>query len=99
MLVVAARIKAKLGEADKLAAMFREMVEWVADNEPDTLTYTCNRSTDEPLRFLFFERYTSREAFQRHTSSGKFLSLASSLQGLVDGPIEIDTYQEIAAKL
>jgi quinol monooxygenase YgiN len=99
MLVVAARIKAKPGEADKLAQMFRDMVEWVTENESETLTYTCSRSTDEPESFLFFERYTSKKAFQDHTSSEKFLGLAAELQGLVEGPIQIDTYQELAAKL
>jgi quinol monooxygenase YgiN len=99
MVVVAARIKAKAGAADELARLFRDIVEWVRTNEPETLTYACNRSTDEPDRFLFFERYTSKEAFQHHTSSERFLALAAGLQGLVDGPIEIDTYQEIAAKL
>ena len=99
MLVVAAKIKAKPGEADKLAQMFREIVEWVMENEAETLTYVCSRSTDDPDRFLFFERYTSKKAFQEHTSSEKFLGLAAALQGLIEGPIEIDTYQEIAAKL
>jgi quinol monooxygenase YgiN len=99
MLVIAAKIKAKPGEADKLADMFSEMVEWVADNEAETLTYTCSRSTDDPDRFLFFERYTSKKAFQEHTSSEKFLELAGGLQGLVEGPIEIETYREIAANV
>ena len=99
MLVVAAKIKARPGEADKLADMFREMVEWVTENEAETLTYSCSRSTDEPNRFLFFERYTSKKAFQEHTSSEKFLGFAADLQGLVEGPIEIETYQEIATKL
>jgi len=99
MLVVAARIKARAGAADEVLARFREMVEWVRVNEPETLTYSCNRSTDDPDRFLFFERYASKQAFQDHTSSERFLALAAGLQGLLDGPIEIDTYQEIAAKL
>ena len=99
MLVVAARIKAKAGAADDLLGMFRDMVEWVSVNEPETLAYTCSRSTDDPDRFLFFERYTSRKAFEDHTSSERFLAMVAGLQGLVDGPIEIDTYQEIAAKL
>jgi quinol monooxygenase YgiN len=99
MVVVAARIKAKAGAAEELAGRFHDMVEWVRANEPETLTYACNRSTDDPDRFLFFERYTSKNAFREHTSSERFLAFAAGLQGLVDGPIEIDTYEEIAAKL
>lgn len=96
--VVAAKIRAKEGAADTLAAMFRDMVEWVAQNEPETVSFTCNRSTDEPDCFFFFERYTSKSAFRAHAASEKFLELAAAMQGLVDGAIHIETYEEIAAK-
>lgn len=98
MFVVVARIKAKPDAADTLAGMFREMVAWVARNEPETLGYSCNRSTDDPNVFLFLERYTSIDAFRAHASSARFLELAADLQGLVDGAIEIETYEELAAK-
>ena len=65
----------------------------------DTVTYTCNRSTDDPNLFAFFERYTTRQAHEEHSRSDKFLELVSALQGSVDGPVEIETYEELAAKL
>jgi len=96
--VVTVRIKAASDAADTLAGMFREMVAWVARNEPETITYTCNRATDDPNVFLFFERYVSEDAFRAHSSSEKFVELAADIQGLVDGAIQIGTYEEIAAK-
>ena len=99
MLVVVAKIKAVEGHADKLADLFKGMVEWVTENEVDTVTYTCNRSTDDPNLFVFFERYTTRQAHEEHSRSDKFLELVSALQGSVDGPVEIETYEELAAKL
>ncbi len=99
MLVVAARIKAKAGAADDLLGMFRDIVDWVSANEPETLTYVLGRSTDDPDRFVLFERYASKRAFQQHASSERFLELAARMQGLLDGPIEVDTYQEIAGKI
>lgn len=97
MFVVTAKIRAKPGAADALAGMFRELVAWVARNEPETIEYRCNRSTDDPNVFLFFERYTSRSAFRAHSSSDTFVELAAAIQGYVDGAIEIETYEEIAA--
>jgi quinol monooxygenase YgiN len=99
MLVVAARIKAKAGEGDALADAFGEMVRWVAAHEPETATYVCSRSTDDPERFLFFERYASKQAFEAHTMSAKFLELTTRIQGFIDGAVEIETYDEIAAKI
>lgn len=98
MFVVTAKIKAAPDAADTLTDMFREMVAWVAQHEPDTITYTCNRATDDPDVFLFFERYVSEDAFRAHSSSEKFVELAAGIQGLVDGAIQIGTYEEIAAK-
>jgi len=96
--VVSAKIKAKEGAAEALAGMFREMVAWVTENESETVSYSCNRSTDDPNVFLFFERYASKSAFRAHASSEKFLELAGAIQGLVDGAMHIETYEELAAK-
>ena len=99
MFVVVAKIKAKQGEGDTLEEHFRDMVEWVTENEVDTLTYTCNRATDDRDRFAFFERYTSQKAIEAHSCSDRFVELVGKIQGLLDGPIELDTYEEVAGKL
>ncbi len=99
MFVVVAKITAKQGSGDELAEVFKQMVEWVTENEVDTLTYICSRSVKDPEVFVFFERYVNEKAFQQHTTSEKFLELASSMQGKVAGPLEMETYHELAGKL
>jgi len=99
MFVVIARIKAREGEGDELEDVFKELVEWVTENEADTLTYTCSRSTSDRDQFTFFERYTSQKAFESHAGSEKFAELVGQIQGRLAGPIEIETYDEIAGKL
>ena len=97
-MVVIAKIRAKEEHAEELASSFRDMVAWVVENEPGTLTYCCNRSTRDPNEFVFFERYADQEAFQAHTSSPRFAELAQDLRGKLDGGMEMETLEEVAAK-
>lgn len=99
MVVVVARIKAAEGHSEELAAKFQDMVAWVRDNEDGTLTYACNRSSDDPNSFLFFERYTDQAALDAHMGSERFAQLVTELQGKLDGGVEMDTYEELATKI
>ena len=99
MLVVVAKMKAKEGKGDELASVFADLVEWVTENEADTLTYICNRSTKDRDEFLFFERYTSQSALEAHSSSERMIQLGTEIRGLVDGPVDIELFDELAAKL
>ena len=99
MLVVVAKIRAKAECGDEVATQFREMVEWVTENESETLTYTCSRSRDNPNEFVFFERYTGEKAHQEHSGSPRFAELVTALRGKLDGGIEIEILDEVAAKL
>ena len=96
--LVVAKIRAKAEAVETLAAMFAEMVAWVVRNESATLDYRCGRSTDDPNLFVFLERYASQLAFREHTASEKFLELAAGIQGLVEGAIEIETYDELTSE-
>ncbi len=99
MLVVIARIKAKEEHVEELETAFRGMVEWVAANEPGTLTYTCNRSSQNPNEYVFLERYTDEQAFQVHSASERFAEFAMSLQGKLDGDLQLEMLEEVAAKV
>jgi len=99
MVVVVAKIKAKKGQGDALAQKLSDMVEWVTENEGDTLTYICNRSTKNRDEFVFFERYPNQKALEGHSTSDRFHQLVGEIQGLLDGPIQIDLLEEVAAKL
>ena len=99
MVVVIAKIKAKKGQGDTLAQKLSDMVEWVTENEGDTLTYICNRSTKNRDEFVFFERYPNQKALEGHSTSDRFHQLVGEIQSLLDGPIQIDLLEEVAAKL
>ncbi len=99
MYVVVARIKAKTGRGPELERHLREMVDWVTEHEGDTVTYVCNRSHSSADDYLFYERYPSRQAFEAHAKSDRFRQLARSIADLLDGPAEIETYDEVVGKL
>jgi len=99
MYTVIARIKAKAGSGDELASSFKEMVRWVTENEPETLGYVCMRSTRDPDQFVFCERYTNEDAFKAHSGSDRFAEMVASLQGKVDGAVDLDVVDEVAVKL
>lgn len=99
MVVVIARIRSKPEHADAVAGFFRDMVAWVADNEPATPTYACNRSQADPSEFVFFERYVDPAAFQAHSASPRFAELIGQLRGKLAGSPEITMFDEVASKI
>ncbi len=99
MYSLVAKIKAKDEYADEIAGAFAEMVEWVAENEPGTLSYVCSRLVESPSEFLVYERYTDEAAFQAHSASPKFAEFAGSLVGKVEGGLEMTLLDEVAAKV
>lgn len=99
MVVVLARIKAKPECADEVAALFADMVAWVAANESATLTYACNRSHSDPSEFVFFERYADRAAFEAHSQTPRFGELLGALAGKLDGAMDLSILDEVAAKI
>lgn len=99
MFVVIAKLKAKEGEAEKLGDILSSMVEWVIENEADTITYICNRSVRDPDEFCVFERYTSEKAFEAHSQSDRIKALGKEVGGILAAPISLETYTEVAGKL
>jgi quinol monooxygenase YgiN len=99
LIAVLARIKAKAEHADEVADHFREMVGWVASNEPSTATYACTRSQKDPADFIFFERYADMDAFHAHSQSARFGELVGKLQGKLTAAPEITMLDEVAAKI
>lgn len=99
MVVVVAKVRAKKGRGDALVDHLLRMVEWVTENEAETLTYTCNRSTKNADEFVFYERYSDQGAFESHISSDNFAAFGEQIGGYLAGPPEIETFEEVAAKL
>ena len=94
-MIVVAKMKAKSGEEAKMEAALRDMVAKVS-REEGTLVYTLHRSRKAPGLFLFYEQYKDAAALKEHSSTPYFKELFAFLQPLLDGPPEIEMYDEIA---
>jgi len=94
-MIVVAKLKAKSGEENKMEEALRSMVSKV-EAEEGTLMYSLHRSQKDPTQFLFYEKYTDAEALKAHSETPYFKELFGVLQPLVDGPPEIEMYDEIA---
>ena len=95
MIVVTAKIKAKKGSEKGLEAAFRKMVADV-ESEDGTLMYTLHRSQKDPCVFMFYEKYKDLEALKLHRTTPHFNALMQTTQPMLDGPPEIEMFDELA---
>jgi quinol monooxygenase YgiN len=70
-LQVIARHAIAAGNEDKVYALLAELIS-AARTEPGNLAFDAFRSTEDPLRYVLLERYTSREAFADHRETRHF---------------------------
>lgn len=74
MFVVVARYHAKEGKEAEIASILKEMAEH-SNAEPGCALYTVNRSVEDPRRFLLYEQYHDRAAFEAHRETAHFKDL------------------------
>jgi quinol monooxygenase YgiN len=98
MLTVVAKLEVQAGKEAEFERACRSMIEYVRAAEHDTVTYVLHRSRKDPTAFLFYERYSDRAALEAHTQSAQMAKLFSTIGPLLDGPPEIETYEEIDGK-
>jgi len=79
---VTARVKAKEGKAEELIAAFAALLEQV-QQEPGTLLYAVNRSTDDPHLFWVYELYADAGAFAAHSGSSAMAAAGPVLGELI----------------
>jgi len=95
-MIVVAKLKARSGEASKMADALRAMVSKV-EKEEGTLVYTLHQAQNDPTQFLFYEKYADAEALKAHSSTPYFKELFGALKPLLNGAPEIEMYTEIAS--
>ncbi len=66
MIAVIATIRAKPGMGPQVEADFRAWAEVVKANEPGTLQYTLNRSSEDPLEYYTYEIFADQAAVDAH---------------------------------
>ena len=74
MFVIAAQWYAKEGKDDEVAALVREVIPRTLA-EPGCRLFIVNRAVDDPRRFLLYEHFVDRAAFDAHTSTTSFKEL------------------------
>ncbi|KAK6382796.1 hypothetical protein LTS17_003465 [Exophiala oligosperma] len=72
-----ADLYAKEGRAEDLERHLRILIR-LTKSEPGTLEYAIARDDQNPNHFHVFERYTGREAFEKHIASQEFVDFANS---------------------
>ena len=92
VLTVVAKLSAKPGKGDELAAVLREQVASVRKAEPDCLVYRLHRSKKQPDLFLFYEQYRSEAAFDLHRKAPHLAGFRERREPLVAGPPEVEFY-------
>jgi quinol monooxygenase YgiN len=82
-LTIVARIKAKPGRQDALAA---ELIKLVAPTlvEDGCLQYDLHRDCEDPGNFLFFENWETKEQWQAHMESPQLKAYMAVADDLVD---------------
>jgi quinol monooxygenase YgiN len=63
--------------ADAVEAVYKETTK-LAQAEEGVVYYCISRDTADPSTFHFFERYKSKEAFQRHNEQEIIVKLVGS---------------------
>lgn len=95
VLSVVAKIKVKDGQQAAFEAVAGKLAAAVNANEPGCLLYTLNKS-DDPLTYVFLERYKDEDAVKAHRGSDHFRSLGREMGAFMDGPPEILRLSEVA---
>jgi len=97
MIVVVAVLKAQAGKEREMEDALRAMVPKV-QSEEGTLAYVLHRAQKEPGKFLFYEKYKDKAAFDHHSSTPYLQELFGKIGPLLDGKPSIEMYEELAAK-
>ena len=96
-MVVVAVVKAQAGKEKEMEDALRAMIPKV-QSEEGTIAYILHRAQNEQGKFLFYEKYRDRAAFDFHSSTPHFKELFGKISPLLDGQPHVEMYEELAAK-
>ena len=96
MLNVVAVLKAQPGTEKEMEAALKAVLPNVKTEE-GTLAFVLHKSVTEPGKFLCYEKYKDKEAFEAHTKTPHFGELFAKIGPLLAGEPAIEMYDEIAS--
>jgi quinol monooxygenase YgiN len=94
MLGLIANIPVQEGKVEEAIEMFRGLMVKVAEEE-GTLSYTLNRSNNDPNILVVMERYKDKAALDFHASTRHFKEFSSRLPAILAGKPEINVLEEV----
>ena len=81
-------LKAIPGKEAALEAVIRPCVE-ASRKDEGCLYYTAHRDLNEPGRYVFVERWASKEPLAAHEQQPHFKALVAGVAGKIDGPLSV----------
>lgn len=94
-MIVIAKLKVKKGEEENMEATWKEMLPTVAKHD-GALIFNLHRSQKDPGAFVFYGQFKDELALKEHSESQDLKGLEAKVQGFLDGPMEVDIYEEVA---
>ena len=91
MLIVIARVKAKAGKEQELAAILKGFLA-PTRREAGCVQYDLHRDHDDPGSFVFYERWTDEAALDAHLKTAHITSGFAAMAALLEGPAIIGKY-------
>ncbi len=95
---IVATLRVQPGNEEPFEKAAAGLLEYVLNNEPETLTYLLHRERTAPNSFLFYEVYADEEALAKHGSSEALQRFFTEVAPLLDGQPQIKTYDELGGK-
>lgn len=97
MLTVIAVLEAQSGKEQELEETLKSIIPKI-EAEDGTLTYILHRAKDNPAQFMFYEKYTDKQALKIHSSSPHFQKMFEKAAPLLAGAPDIKIFEEIDGK-
>lgn len=94
LLIVAARMTAKPGKEDELRKTLLGLIE-PTRAEAGCVQYDLHEEQGKPGSFLFFEKWTSKQALDEHLATPYLKGLFTVAPELIDGEPQIGLYGQI----
>ncbi len=94
MLGVIAKIKVKDGQQAQFEETAKRLVAAVNANEPGCKLYALHK-TDDPLLYVFMERYDDQAAVDAHRGSDHFKTIGREMGQYMDGKPDIMRVTEV----
>ncbi|MHB1420838.1 MAG: putative quinol monooxygenase [Bacillota bacterium] len=95
MITIVAKIRAKAGKEQELAALCMELAKKVRENEEGCLMYAPYVGIKDPGLIVFMEQYKDKEAIGVHGKTEYFIAGGEKMKDLTEGPSEIVLLKEL----